>query len=145
MAVTNGPPPAIAGQSTLVYLSLGSGPHVGEIRFSALSAAKYLVAASSWRIVVYTDDPGSFEGLPVEVRRVDAGTAASWKEPHGYFFRSKIKVLEASLQTDAASSAIIDGDTYFRKSPDVLFRRIAHGRSVLHQREGLPAPPEQAA
>lgn len=137
--------PRIAQHDTLVYLSLGSGRHVDEIRFSVLSASRYLQAESSWRIVIYTDDPRSFEGLPLEFRIVDPAIAASWKEPHGYFFRSKTKALEASLKLCAARSILVDGDTYFKQSPDELFRRVAPGASVLHLREGPPAPPVRAA
>ena len=89
--------------------------------------------------------PRTFQGLPVEFRHVDPVTAQSWKEPHGYFYRSKVKVLESSLKLGATRSAFIDGDTYFRQSPDELFRRIAPGAAILHLREGPPAPPEQAA
>lgn len=129
----------------LVYLSLGNGPHIDEVRFSVLSAFSHRRPKSSWRIVIYTDNQQSLEGLQVEFRHVDSITAASWTAPHGVFYRSKIKALEASLRAGASRSVLIDGDTYFRRSPDELFDRIAPGASILHLREGPPAPPVRAA
>ncbi len=130
----------------LVYLSLGEGRHVDELRFSILSAARHLADDGGWRILVYADRGEPFEGLPVEVVPVDGVTASEWVGPHGYVWRAKIKVIEKALASPGTSRCLyVDGDTYFVRSPVELLRRIGPGRSVLHVREGWPPPPEVAA
>lgn len=130
----------------LVYLSLGSGRHVDELRFSILSAARHLDDNGDWRIVLYTDRKEPFVGLPVETRMVDETTAAEWVGPHEYIWRAKIRLLTEALAAPEADSCVyVDGDTYFRRSPAALFRRVGPGRSLLHMREGRPPAPEVAA
>ncbi len=130
----------------LVYLSLGEGRHVEEIRFSVLSAARHLRDGSDWQVLLYTDRAEPFEGLPVQLVPVDQETASAWVGPHGYVWRAKIRVLAEVLGSPATSRcALVDGDTFFRRSPAELLARVAPGRSVMHVREGWPSAPEVAA
>jgi hypothetical protein len=130
--------------NSLIYLSLGQGKHVNEIRFSVLTAARFLLEDSDWRILIYTDDRETFAGLPVEILEVDEATAREWAGAKGYVYRSKIIVLADSLREQQSQrSAIVDGDTYFKHSPEALFRRIVPGTSLMHVREGRPMPPER--
>lgn len=132
---------------TLVYVSLGAGRHVDELRFSVLSAARFLTAERpEWQVRLYSDQPDTFADLPVTVEAVDETTARQWSGTHGYVYSAKILALADALQkpgTDRA--AVIDGDTYFSRSPAELFSRLAPGKSLMHVREGRPAPPERAA
>jgi hypothetical protein len=129
-----------------VYLSLGEGRHVDELRFSILSAARFLHEDSGWRIVLYADRSEPFDGLPVELVLLDAETAADWVGPHQYVWRAKIKVIAKALATAGIERiAYIDGDTYFVRSPADLLARVGPGRSILHLKEGRPPAPEVAA
>ncbi|MCW2616115.1 MAG: hypothetical protein JWN08_3109 [Frankiales bacterium] len=127
-----------------MYLSLGEGRHVDELRFSVLSAARF--APGGWDVRLYTDRPDAFAGLPVSVRHVDDATAAGWSGTAGYVYRSKIEALAETLRSPGVQrAAIIDGDTYFTRSPAELFAGVSPARTVMHLREGRPAPPEVAA
>jgi len=129
----------------LIYLSYGPGPHEQEITFSVLSAYHWLgVGASDWRVVVYTDRPESFAVLDVATVVLDASTLKEWAGPAGFGHRRKILALRDALQRFDGPSAILDGDTYFRRSPRRMFDRIGPGRAVMHLWEGnmdvLPGP-----
>jgi hypothetical protein len=129
-----------------VYLSLGTGQHVDEIRFSVLSADRFRTEDADWSIRVYTDRPELFADLRADLCTVTPETASSWSGPHAYVYRGKIMALADALGDPGITrAAIIDGDTYFTKSPTRLFSRIAPGRTVVHVREGRPRPPELAA
>lgn len=113
------------------------------MQFAILSAARFRTEAADWRIVLYTDRTESFAGLPVDIRLVDSATAAEWASPHQYVYRGKIRALADSLATPGTQrSVIVDGDTYFTRSPAELLARIAPGTAVMHVFEGPPAPPE---
>ncbi len=131
--------------NNLIYLSYGPGPHEQEITFSILSAYRWLgVGDPDWRIVVYTDRPESFSTLQVASVVLDASTLQEWAGPAGFGHRRKILALRDALQRFDGPSAILDGDTYFRRSPRRVFDRIGPGRSVMHLWEGnmdfLPGP-----
>jgi hypothetical protein len=129
-----------------VYLSVGEGRHVDELRFSILSAARYLRPDSDWRIVIYADRAEPFADLPVEVVPVDDATWARWVGPHKYVWRAKIKVITQALAVPGVDRCLyVDGDTYFLRSPATAIERVGPGRSLLHMREGWPPPPEAAA
>ena len=129
-----------------MYLSLGAGRHVDEARFSVLSAARFHGDGAGWAVRVYTDRPDLFADLPAEVEALSPDTVRSWAGRHDYVYRGKIAALaDALARPGTARAAVIDGDTYFTRSPSRLFRWVAPGRSVVHRREGRPHPPEQAA
>ncbi|MBM7807021.1 hypothetical protein JOD57_002858 [Geodermatophilus bullaregiensis] len=130
----------------LVYVNLGEGRHVDELRFSILSAARHLEEGGDWRIVLFTDRSEPFEDLPVDLVPVTEETASAWMGSHGYVWRAKIKVIEEALARPGTDRCVyVDGDTYFVRSPAEVLRRVGPGRSVLHLREGWPPPPEVAA
>jgi hypothetical protein len=136
----------LASMKNLVYLSYGRGPHEQENAFSMLSAYHWLgVGRPDIRIVVYTDRPESFEALGVAMVELDAKTAEEWAGPAGFGHRRKIMAVRDAMQRFDGPTALLDGDTYFRRSPHWLFGRIAPGRSVMHLREGrvksLPGGP----
>ncbi len=130
-----------------MYVSLGAGRHVDEMRFSVLSAARFRSDGDAgWQARLYTDRPDAFSDLPVTVEAVDGTTAGRWSGPHGYVYAAKISALADALAAPGVDrAAVIDGDTYFTRPPGELFRRISPGSSLMHVREGRPAPPERAA
>ncbi len=130
---------------SLVYFSVGEGRHVDELRFSVLSAARFLDDSPTWRTVVYADRAEPFADLPVEVRPVTPEVFDEWVGPHRYVWRAKIRVIEAELAAGAGRCVYVDGDTYLVRSPRLLFDRIGPGRSLLHLCEGRPPAPERAA
>ncbi|TXR56398.1 hypothetical protein [Quadrisphaera setariae] len=132
----------------LVYISFGQGRHVDEVRFSVQTAARHLETSGGrrWQIDVWTDTPRLWKDLPVEVVEVAPEQVDAWMGPHRYVWRSKIEVLRAALERSEGGRCLyVDGDTWWRRSPSVVFDRIGPGRSVMHLREGRPPAPEVAA
>ena len=125
------------GMKNLIYVSYGAGMHEQEITFSILSAYRWLgVGRPDWRIVVYTDRPERFASLEVDTVALDADSLKQWAGPFGFGHRRKIVALRDALDRFDGPSALLDGDTYFRRSPNRLLARIGPGRAVMHLREG---------
>ena len=117
----------------LVYLSYGQGRHVQEIAFSALVAAYRLRADNvDCRIVVYTDRPPDFSGLPVAIEYVPAETMAEWGGPMQFGHRRKILAIKDALDKFGDSLIYLDADTYFTRHPARAYERIAPGRTIMH-------------
>lgn len=130
----------------LVYLSLGEGRHAAEVRFSVLSAEHWRTRPETWTSVVYTDHPEAFANSPAEIRLIDPATRQAWIGDAGYIYRAKIQTLATALAAPSATRVVLmDGDTYFRRSPDRLIGRVAPGRTVMHLKEGRGQPEERAA
>lgn len=130
-----------------MYVSTGTGRHIDEMWFSIRSATAGVDAADRpWRIVVYTDDPSPFRELPVHVEHLTDGRVAEWLGGRDYLYRIKIKALQSELVRPGTDRAVlVDGDTYFKRPPEGLLRRIRPGTSVMHALEGWPFDDEAAA
>jgi hypothetical protein len=125
---------------TVVYLSYGKGPHEQEVIFSLLSAWHWAMPdRDDVRFAVYTDHPETFAGLPVDIERVSPETWVEWSGPTGFNHRRKIMALRHAFDRWGTKTLLVDGDTWWRNRPAVLFRRIRPGQSVLHLREGRVA------
>jgi hypothetical protein len=123
--------------STVVYLSYGKGPHEQEVIFSLLSAWYWAMPGrDDVRFAVYTDHPETFAGLPVEIEKVSPKTWGEWSGPAGFNHRRKIMALRHAIGRWDAKTVLLDGDTWWRNRPAVLFDRIGPGRSTMHLREG---------
>lgn len=108
-----------------------------EIVFSLHSAYRFLPPwRSDYRYVIYCPEECTFEGLRAEVIHYHPDQLREWAGPKDFHWRIKLKTMEDVLQRYHAPAVLIDGDTYFRKSPDRLFDRLRPGSSLLHIREG---------
>jgi hypothetical protein len=119
----------------LIYLSYGAGPHVLEAVFSILSAHYFLKNSPSTRIVVYTDNAAPFADLNASIELISPQEFQEWLGPHGPIHRRKILAHHRALEK-YGNSALIDSDTYFTHSPEILLSRIGPRQSVLHICEG---------
>lgn len=125
-----------AGKPMLMYLNYGPGGHVQETMFSIMSALRHLDAAQAReRIVVYTDSPGDFRHLPVGVEPIGQPELDSWIAGTGYVHRRKTASIIHALQKYKCPMAFVDSDTWFIKSPAMIFARVAPGRTCMHLRE----------
>jgi hypothetical protein len=121
----------------LVYLSYGQGPHVDETRFAILSAVHHDgPSPAGYQTVVITDNPAAYADFPVSTDLLTPEQIRDWPGPTGYIHRIKILALQQLMQRRPGKAVMVDGDTYFRRSPTALFERVAPGRSVMHVREG---------
>ena len=119
--------------NTLLYLCYGAGPHVEETIFSLLTAFSFLPPETpGYRYVVYTDIPKRFIDMGVVIRPLAATELEAWLGGSDYIHRRKTMAIIDALERYPGSLAFIDCDTYFRRSPALLFDRIGPGRSCLH-------------
>lgn len=124
-------------RTALVFLSYGSKPSLlAETTYAVLSAARAAGGDPDTGIVLYTDQPATYADLPARIRPITPAELEAWAGPHGYLHRRKMAVLDDALTTLGVPVALVDSDTWFRRSPSRLFERVAPGRSVLHLREG---------
>ena len=129
---------------TLVYLAYGNRSIVDEAIFSLLSAFRFIrPGRKNLRFVVYTDQPERFSGMRVIVEKLADTQIKSWMGPHKHGNRVKHQVLLHALEKYQGRVVLMDTDTYFQKSPDLMFQRIGPGHSLMHLWEGfLGDPPD---
>ena len=126
--------------STIMYLSYGNGAHVAEIKFSLLTAFRFLPSRTpGYRYVIYTDSPHNFAGYDVEIRTLTQDNLTSWLGGGDYIHRRKTLAILDALERFPGNVAFVDADTYFRRSPAELFKRIGPGRTCLHVEEASVA------
>jgi hypothetical protein len=119
----------------LIYLCYGQESIFREATFSILSTLRFPIDKSI-QIVVYSDRAECFADLGVNVRTVTDAELNDWMGGSSYIYRRKIMAVIDALQRYGDSVAFIDCDTYFLKSPGLLFELIGPGRSCLHIAEG---------
>jgi len=124
-------------RKTLVYLSYGGHPvQVAETTYGVLSARRAVGAQPGTDVLLYTDHPSLYEGLPVGLRPISPEELAAWAGPDGYLHRRKLEVVADALASTGGPVVFVDSDTWFRKPAGRLFERIGPGRTVLHLLEG---------
>jgi hypothetical protein len=122
----------------VIYLSYGEGPHVEHLQFSILSALRFRRRGTSFpQIVVYTDTPQTYIDLPIDVRRVTRSQFQTWRDQTGLNHMIKPKILQLALSEQGQPCVYLDADTYFRRHPRHLFRRLRPGTALMHLEECL--------
>lgn len=108
----------------LLYLVYGPDPaYHAEARFSILSALYRAGSSRDFTIVVYTDAPSHYNGLPVEVWALSEATLQQWYGPQRYHHRSKLCLLQQAVP-QADKTVFIDTDTFFLHDPALLFAAV---------------------
>jgi hypothetical protein len=130
---------------TILYLSYGRGPHEAEIVFSLMTAWRWLAPGEGGvNYLIYTDHPEQFEGLPVGITEITGKQWEDWSGPRRYQHRRKIPALRHALEVTGGTVVLLDGDTWFRRSPAILRERVGPGRSLMHLQEAridkVPTP-----
>lgn len=122
----------------LAYIAYGKSAYLLEARFSILSALRWLGAPEldALRLIVFTDQPAAFRGLPATLRHVQPDMLKAWSGTMGYIHRAKIIVATSLLREVAEPVLLLDTDTFFNRSPHVIASRITAGSAVLHRLEG---------
>jgi hypothetical protein len=123
--------------NTLLYLSYGRGPHADETLYSMLTLGRFPASAfDGITIRIVTDQVELFEPLGFEVIPLSATTLEEWQGPYRFIHRCKIMALKLVLERFGGKCLLVDGDTYLRKPPGRLFRRLGPGHSMMHGIEG---------
>ena len=121
----------------ILYISYGTGLHEQEALFSLLTARHWtgLDEGGDMRVIILTDHPDHFAGLPAMVEYISTEQWREWAGPSNFNHRRKILALRHVLQKYRAPTVLLDADTYIRKHPSELFARIAPGKTLMHIRE----------
>jgi hypothetical protein len=123
----------------LLYLVHGAEYFHHEVFFSIVSALSFLRHEAETpekpEIRVVTDRPDLYAALPVCIDALDAQTRAEWAGVFAFHWRMRYPCIRTMLQQHERV-VLIDGDTFFTKSPSHLFFRIMPGHLLCHRIEG---------
>lgn len=127
--------------AALTYLLYGDNPtYELEFLLSALSARIHLQRAGQAkhvRISLISDRPRFGPGFPFDVVVIDPEDLKRWMATPGRTYNHRLKVLalmDAMRRSDEAV-ALVDTDTFFIASPQLMFDRIGTESTVMHERE----------
>jgi len=123
---------------TLIYVLWGEGRHHSEALFSVYSLLHQAGPRNTaFRIVFYSDRIAALPpDVPVVTQLVSQDQLDAWSLSGRSIHRAKFFVLEDALLKYGGPCVYLDADTYFIKSPELLFGRISAGASVMHIDEG---------
>jgi hypothetical protein len=123
----------------LVLQAYGSARIVQEARFAVLTFLHHAAKREdSWRVVIYTDQPGAFAdlGAGVFTEPMDAARVRAWRGRIDFVHRVKLEVLLDCLQRHPGTLLYVDSDTWFDGDPWLLYERIGATDAVMHECEG---------
>lgn len=131
-------------QNTLLFISLGSLSYHRQTILSILSVVWYLKRRPDHniRIILYTDNVGfSMRYLRyydfISIIALTHERIKEMKGPYNYIFRVKIMAILDVLSNGCKKLCYLDGDTFFRSDPLVLFEEINENRVLMYKREGI--------
>jgi hypothetical protein len=93
-------------------------------------------ALAGLTVRIVTDQVKLFEPLGFEVIPVSEATLKEWQGPTQFTHRCKIMAMKLALERFGGKCVLVDGDTYLRKQPGRLFRRVGPGCSLMYRIEG---------
>jgi hypothetical protein len=128
----NIPAPRSTQDATLMYLAYGGDRAVQEAVFSIHSLLHVTGARRDFRVIVYTDRPDDFSGLPVDLEVLDQALLDEWTGDSGYGHRRKLMAMVHAATHHPGRTVFVDGDTWFHRSPQELFDALVPGTSLLH-------------
>ena len=117
----------------LVLLTFGDRVDVhSQAAFCMLS---FLKADRALPITVVTDRPTLYAHLApmAQPRAVDPQTLARWQQPHGFFWRVKIRALQEVATAHPKDDLLyVDADTILVEGLDGMREALAAGRPLMH-------------
>lgn len=125
----------------LVYLVFGpNAANHTQAYFSILTFLRQPAALAG--ITVVTDRPDFYARLASQVRLlpVDAALLRAWEGPHQFFWRVKIKALEAVAAACPSQALLyLDSDTFLGGRAEQLTQALAANTALMHEPEGTLA------
>ncbi|WP_420459397.1 hypothetical protein [Neolewinella sp.] len=125
----------------VLYLTFGQDPRVHQQ--AVFSALTLLQSGAGSQVqpncVVYTDAPAFYTllGDRVDLQVTGPDQLQEWRGPHDFFWRIKIKALEALQQQYPGQSLLyLDADTFCFGQLGDMTDTLASGTHLMHAREG---------
>jgi len=122
-----------------VYQSYGNNDVFKQTLFSIFTLQYYLSETRinfPYSIIVYTDKPEIFSKYNLETSLLSQNLIQKWKGKYNFLHRVKIIIIEDAARRSNDSIIYIDSDTYFIKSPILLFKKISSEISLMLNNEG---------
>lgn len=94
------------------------------------------------RVIVLTDRPEfyAFLGEKVEMMPIDNATLQQWQGEHQFFWRVKIKALEAVQQRYPQQNLLyVDSDTFLATDLSIFAQKLNSGQTFMHTKETVLA------
>lgn len=123
----------------IVYQSYGNNDVFKQTLFSIFTLQYYLSETRinfPYSIIVYTDKPEIFSKYNLETSLLSQNLIQEWKGKYNFLHRVKIIIIEDAARRSNDSIIYIDSDTYFIKSPILLFKKISSEISLMLNNEG---------
>jgi len=123
----------------IVYQSYGNNDVFKQTLFSIFTLQYYLSETRinfPYSIIVYTDKPEIFSKYNLETSLLSQNLIQEWKGKYNFLHRVKIIIIEDAARRYNDSIIYIDSDTYFIKSPILLFKKISSEISLMLNNEG---------
>jgi hypothetical protein len=126
----------------LLYIVYGENKgYYDGAKFSFLTFMNWILNEDPVEIVILTDNPDEFESYPVTVFPISISQRNEWSLDGKYHFRIKNRgmayIMDQLELTEHDKILFIDTDTYFYKSPIVLFDLIQPNQALFYLNEGL--------
>ena len=126
----------------VLYLTFGHNLRVHQQAvFSAMTLLAQVAKGAGPQVeaVVYTDAPQYYRLLGDRARIITTTPEqlTSWRGPHDFFWRIKIKALQAlTVQYPGENLLYLDADTFCFGKPGTLTDVLTQGTHLMHAREG---------
>jgi hypothetical protein len=123
---------------SLVYFLYGEKREYHlELTYSVLTAYNFIRnSAADTKIVLVTEEPTRRDDLPVDHLFFTRSDYNKWTGNGDYVHAAKIQSVAMAMDYTKGPIVYVDTDTWFMKSPALLFDRVGPGRSIMHERHG---------
>jgi len=126
----------------LLYIVFGENQgYYDGAKFSLLTFMNWVLVEDPIEIVILTEKPEEFKSYPVNVFPISKQQRNEWSLKGKYDFRIKNRgmafIMDQLELTEQDKILFLDTDTYFNKSPLILFDLIKPNQALFYLNEGL--------
>jgi len=126
----------------LLYIVFGDNKgYYDGAKFSLLTFMNWVLTEDPIEIVILTEKPDEFESYPVKVFPISEDQKNEWSLDGKYNFRIKNRgmayIMDQLELIEHDKILFLDTDTYFHKSPLLLFDLIKPNQALFYLNEGL--------
>lgn len=118
-----------------VYLAHGGRQFRKQAELSIASLASHGPIPGD--ILVYTDRPADFEGLPATPVPFTKDQKKRWRGPYGFTHRVKTELVRHVFLQTGKNVVFIDSDTFWTNGPERICESLESGHIVMQERENI--------